>query len=263
MSWSQPPASSGHGQAAALPRPQCPPTMGVNPCVWGPPSSDSLIREGPGLSGRARSEPSLLLPRLPGKEPGHPAWGHHPAGPLLQEQVHQTDLPGRRRHGEAWGCGLGGGLQGGQGPHPRANSCGPAPGGACRTPSGLLVLIEGCYGPWEQPGLGSPWRSTQEQVRPPDVGRVWHPDPGTEGKCAPLPFLISRGGIPAPLLLFWFTCNPVPVARREGGALGCAGFSPGLLPTTWPSPHSRCGSPCSFSVGTHRALSASQQLRPR
>ena len=47
---------------------------------------------------------SVVLPRLPGEEPGHPAWRHHPAGALLQEQVHQADLPGRCCHGnvEVW-----------------------------------------------------------------------------------------------------------------------------------------------------------------
>lgn len=38
--------------------------------------------------------------RLPWKEQGQPPHWHHPAGPLVQKQVHQTDLPGGRCHGE-------------------------------------------------------------------------------------------------------------------------------------------------------------------
>lgn len=38
--------------------------------------------------------------RVPGEEPRQPPHGHHPACPLLQEQVHQADLPGGRGHGE-------------------------------------------------------------------------------------------------------------------------------------------------------------------
>lgn len=38
--------------------------------------------------------------RVPGEEPRQPPHGHHPARPLLQEQVHQADLPGGRGHGE-------------------------------------------------------------------------------------------------------------------------------------------------------------------
>lgn len=38
--------------------------------------------------------------RVPGEEPRQPPHGHHPARPLLQEQVHQADLPGGRCHGE-------------------------------------------------------------------------------------------------------------------------------------------------------------------
>lgn len=39
--------------------------------------------------------------RVPGEEPRQPPHGHHPARPLLQEQVHQADLPGGRGHGES------------------------------------------------------------------------------------------------------------------------------------------------------------------
>lgn len=46
------------------------------------------------------SLPLRLSSRLPGEEPRQPPHGHHPARPLVQEQVHQADLPGRRRHGE-------------------------------------------------------------------------------------------------------------------------------------------------------------------
>ena len=50
---------------------------------------------------------SVVLPRLPGEEPGHAAWRHHPTGALLQEQVHQADLPGRRCHGNVGVLSLG------------------------------------------------------------------------------------------------------------------------------------------------------------
>lgn len=52
------------------------------------------------------TKPSQCFPfhsssRISGEKPRQPPYRHHPARPLVQEQVHQADLPGRCCYGNA------------------------------------------------------------------------------------------------------------------------------------------------------------------